>query len=67
MPNAGKVISFRIGAEDTPYLAREFRPTFEEIDLLQLLNYRTYLKLMIGGTPSKPFSALTLEPKSCSD
>jgi hypothetical protein len=43
-------------------LAREFQPRFEEIDLLQLPNYRTYLKLMIDGTPSKPFSAITLGP-----
>jgi hypothetical protein len=30
--------------------------------LLQLPNYRIYLKLMIDGTPSAPFSAVTLEP-----
>ena len=41
---------------------REFHGRFEEIDLLQLPNYRIYLKLMIDGTPSKPFSAGTLPP-----
>jgi type IV secretory pathway TraG/TraD family ATPase VirD4 len=60
--NAGSIISFRVGAEDAPYLVREFQGKFEEIDLLQLPNYRIYLKLMIDGTPSKPFSAVTLEP-----
>jgi hypothetical protein len=35
---------------------------FEQIDLMQLPNYRIYLKLMIDGMPSKPFSAATLEP-----
>src|SRR5205807_9646802 len=60
--NVGSVISFRVGAEDAPYLVREFHERFGEIDLLQLPNYRIYLKLMIDGTPSKPFSALTLEP-----
>ncbi|WP_338695251.1 type IV secretion system DNA-binding domain-containing protein [Bradyrhizobium sp. 26S5] len=60
--NAGSIISFRVGAEDTPYLVREFHHRFEEMDLLQLPNYRIYLKLMIGGTPSKPFSAVTLTP-----
>jgi type IV secretory pathway TraG/TraD family ATPase VirD4 len=60
--NAGSIISFRVGVEDAPYLVREFQPKFEELDLLQLPNYRIYLKLMIDGTPSASFSAVTLEP-----
>jgi type IV secretory pathway TraG/TraD family ATPase VirD4 len=60
--NAGSIITFRVGVEDAPYLVREFQPKFEELDLLQLPNYRIYLKLMIDGTPSKPFSATTLAP-----
>jgi type IV secretory pathway TraG/TraD family ATPase VirD4 len=60
--NAGTIISFRVGAEDSPYLAREFHEVFEEIDLLQLPNHRIYLKLMIDGTPSMPFSAATTRP-----
>src|SRR6266496_3553852 len=61
--NAGSIISFRVGAEDAPYLVREFHERFGEIDLLQLPNYRIYLKLMIDGTPSTPFSAVTLGPR----
>jgi len=60
--NTGSIISFRVGAEDAPYLVREFHERFGEIDLLQLPNYRIYLKLMIDGTPSRPFSAATLAP-----
>jgi hypothetical protein len=60
--NVGTLISFRIGVEDAPYLVREFHDRFGEIDLLQLPNYRIYLKLMIDGTPSSPFSAATLAP-----
>ena len=60
--NTGSIISFRVGAEDAPYLVREFHERFGEIDLLQLPNYRIYLKLMIDGTPSTPFSAATLAP-----
>ena len=60
--NAGSIISFRVGVEDVPYLVREFQPRFQELDLLQLPNYRIYLKLMIDGTPSMPFSAATLKP-----
>ena len=62
--NVGTLISFRLGAEDAPYFVREFVERFEEIDLLQLPNYRIYLKLMIDGMPSKPFSAATLSPES---
>jgi hypothetical protein len=61
--NAGSIISFRVGAEDTSYLVREFHQKFEEMDLLQLPNYHIYLKLMIDGMPSKPFSALTFDPE----
>src|SRR5437667_1852914 len=63
--NAGSIISFRVGVEDAPYLVREFHERFGEIDLLQLPNYRIYLKLMIDGTPSAPFSATTLAPSRC--
>lgn len=58
--NAGTVISFRVGAEDAPYLAREFNEVFDETDLVQLPNHHIYLKLMIDGSPSMPFSAVTL-------
>jgi hypothetical protein len=61
--NAGTIISFRIGAEDSPYMVREFAGYLDEIDLLQLPNHRIYLKLMIEGSPSRPFSAVTLQPE----
>jgi type IV secretory pathway TraG/TraD family ATPase VirD4 len=65
--NAATFISFRVGAEDAPYLVREFVERFEEIDIMQLPNYRIYLKLMIDGMPSRPFSAVTLAPDSAND
>ena len=55
--NVGTLISFRVGAEDAPYLAREFQPVFGVEDLLNLPNHDLYLKLMIDGAPSPPFSA----------
>jgi type IV secretion system coupling TraD/TrwB family protein len=58
--NVGTFISFRIGPEDTPYVVREFQSNFAQEDLIQLENYRIYLKLMIDGMPSWPFSARTL-------
>jgi hypothetical protein len=58
--NVGTIISFRVGAEDAEYLAREFHPAFVEKDLINLPRYSMYLKLMIDGATSQPFSATAL-------
>jgi hypothetical protein len=60
--NAATLISFRLGAEDAPYIARELHNRFEAIDLVRLENYHMALKLMIDGMPSKPLSAITFPP-----
>ncbi len=68
--NVGTLISFRVGAEDAPYLAREFQPKFGVLDLINLPNRSIYLRLMIDGAPSKPFSATSLtigEVLGCAD
>jgi hypothetical protein len=57
--NAGTLICFRVGAEDAPYLARELQPRFGVEDLLNLPNHSIYLRLMVDGAPSPPFSATT--------
>jgi hypothetical protein len=43
-------------------LVREFSPVLEEEDLVNLPNFDIYLKLMIDGVTSQPFSAVTLLP-----
>src|SRR5215472_4987287 len=60
--NAGTIISFRVGAEDAPYLEHEFRGTLDQKDLAQLENHHVYTKMMIDGMPSNVFSAITLGP-----
>ena len=60
--NVGTMIVFRIGATDAEALEPEFEPTFELNDLINLNKYHIYLKLMINGVSSQPFSALTLPP-----
>ena len=62
--NAGTFISFRVSAKDAAYIAQELAPTFSSPDLVHLPNYQIYLKLMIGGCPSVPFSAATLLPSA---
>lgn len=53
--NAGTLISYRIGAGDAEFIAKEF-PGISEQDLTNLDKYNTYTKLLIDLTPSKPFS-----------
>jgi hypothetical protein len=62
LANAGTLISFRVGAEDASYLAKELQPIFGIEDLLNLPNRAIYLKLMIDGAPSRPFSAQAISP-----
>ncbi|MFM2224729.1 MAG: hypothetical protein RJA07_931 [Bacteroidota bacterium] len=58
--NVGTIISFRIGVDDAVILAKEFYPIFNEEDLVNLPRFAMYLKLMIDGSVSKPFSANTI-------
>lgn len=57
--NVGTIITFRVGAEDAEYLVKEFLPVFNKEDLVNLPKYSMYLKLMIDGATSKPFSSVT--------
>jgi len=59
--NTGTLISFRLGVSDASYFAKEFYPIFDIQDLVNLPNYEIYLKLMIDGTPSIPFSGKTIK------
>src|SRR3990167_3220339 len=58
--NTGTMIVFRVGADDAEFLEKEFEPEFTPQDLVNLPNYHIYLRLMIDGVTSRPFSAKTL-------
>lgn len=60
--NIGTMIVFSIGAPDAQVLEKEFMPYFTAEDLISLDKYHIYLKLMIDGMTSKPFSAISLPP-----
>ncbi len=60
--NVGTMIAFRVGAFDAEVLEKEFFPTFTKEDLVNLGFVQVYLKLMIDGVTSAPFSAITLPP-----
>ncbi len=60
--NVGTMITFRVGATDAEHLEKEFAPLFTAEDLVNLGFAQTYLKLMIDGMSSAPFSCHTLPP-----
>jgi len=60
--NVGTMIAFRVGAFDAEVLEKEFAPKFLAEDLVNLGFVQIYLKLMIDGVSSAPFSARTLPP-----
>lgn len=60
--NVGTMIVFRVGAYDAEVLEKEFAPQFTEEDIVNLGFAQIYLKLMIDGISSAPFSATTLPP-----
>lgn len=60
--NVGTIVVFRVGAADAEELVKEFAPVFTEEDIVNLPKYEMYLKLMIDGISSDPFSAKGLFP-----
>jgi hypothetical protein len=60
--NVGTMITFRVGSYDAAILEKEFAPAFTATDIVNLDSRQIYLKLMIDGVSSQPFSATTLPP-----
>ena len=60
--NVGTMIIFRVGGYDAEFIEKEFEPEFTVNDLVGLGFAQIYLKLMIDGMASRPFSATTLAP-----
>lgn len=66
--NVGTTISFRVSADDAPILVKQFEPTFEASDLLQLNNRHFVISMIINGEKVPAFSATTLSiPQTPSD
>ncbi len=60
--NVGTIVAFRVGANDAEFLEKEFFPIFTQEDLVNLSKFEMYLKLMINGVTTEPFSAIGLPP-----
>ncbi len=61
MGNVGTMICFRVGASDAPLLAAQL-DYGEARDLVNLHNHHAFIRMMIDGEPSRPFTMTTLPP-----
>jgi hypothetical protein len=57
--NVGSMIAFRVGAQDTEFLLKQFEPVFSQNDLMNIDNFNAYLRLLIKGQTSQPFNVKT--------
>jgi len=55
--NVGTPAAFRVGSDDAEYLEKQFKPVFTAPDLLNNPIGSFYVRLLIDGQPSSPFSA----------
>jgi hypothetical protein len=58
--NVGTMQSFKIGAEDAEYMAKEYAPLLTEQDVIGIANYKAYIKLNIRNSTTRPFSLETI-------
>jgi hypothetical protein len=58
--NVGTMMSFKVGADDAEYMAKEYAPVLSEQDVLGIANYKAYIKLNIKNTTSRVFSLETI-------
>lgn len=54
--NVGTLMSFKVGADDAEYLAKEFAPALTEQDIVGIANFKVYIRLNINNATSRPFS-----------
>lgn len=64
--NAGTMVSYRIGAADAEFMEKEF-PGVTVSDFTNLDRFNAYVKLLIDGTPTKPFSMKGIKSPTVSD
>lgn len=56
--NVGTMTAFRVGPDDAEYLESQFQPTFKKEDLTNLPIGNCYVKLLVDGHPTVPFSMM---------
>jgi len=54
--NVGSMIVYRVSSEDANFVEQKFKPTFTSSDIMKLENFNSYVNMLVGGIPVKPFS-----------
>ena len=57
--NVGTMITFRVGMDDAQYLEHQFDPVFNKQDLINNPVGQAYVRLLVQGQPTVPFSVNT--------
>ncbi len=57
--NVGSLIAFRVGMDDATYLEHQFEPVFKKQDLINNPLGHAYVRLLVQGQPTPPFSMAT--------
>ncbi|EKE11487.1 MAG: hypothetical protein ACD_15C00073G0001 [uncultured bacterium] len=60
--NVGSMVAFRVGAEDAEFLQKQFEPTFNANDLINVDNYSCFAKILVNNILTKPFNMKTNIP-----
>ncbi len=60
--NVGSIVSFQVGSDDAEPLSLQFEEMAMPKDILSLPKYHAYMRVLIDGIATKPFSVATLPP-----
>jgi len=60
--NVGTIVTFQVSQRDAEIMADELGGGLLPADLLTLPKFRAYMRLLVDGVPSSPFSVRTLPP-----
>lgn len=54
--NVGTMQSFKVGATDAEFLEKEYTPVLSAWDIVGIANYKSYIKLNVNNSTTRPFS-----------
>ncbi len=60
--NVGSMVVHRVEPEDAEIFEKQFSPTVTAADIIKQENLTCYIKMLVGGVPSKPFNSKTPYP-----
>ena len=65
--NVGTIMTFRIGVEDTEYLAKAYAPVFDQHDLINIEKYNAYIRLLVDNQKLRAFNVKSIPPDEMAD